>query len=51
MRDVKSTGQNPGLERAVGTAGEDAAALDDVDLHDARPDVSEYGLLGVLVLK
>lgn len=49
--DVKSTGQNPGFERAVGPAGEDAVARDDVDLHDAGPEVSEYGLLSVFIFE
>lgn len=49
--DVKSIGQNPGFERAVGPAGEDAVARDDVDLHDAGPEVSEYGLLSVFIFE
>lgn len=47
--DVKSTGQHPGFQRAIGPAGEDPVAWDDVDLHDASPEVSEYGLLSVLI--
>lgn len=51
MRDVKSTGQNPGFQCPVCPTGEDPVALGDVDLHDSSPQVPEYGLFSVFIFK
>lgn len=51
IRDVKSTGQNPRFQSAVGPAGEEPIALGDVDVHDSRPEVSEYGLFSMFIFK
>lgn len=49
--DVVAVGQNPHLEGSVGAAGEYAVAGAGLHLHDARSDVPEDGLLGMLCAK
>lgn len=44
MRDVKSTGQNPGFQCPICPTGEDPVALGDVDGMTPAPQVPEYGL-------
>lgn len=46
-RGVVAIGENPHLQRSVSTAGEDTVPGTRLDLHYARTDVTEDGLLGV----
>lgn len=51
IRDVKSTGQNPGFQRAICTTGEQPIVLADINLHDSSSNAPKYGLLSMLTLK
>lgn len=46
---VVAVRENPHLQRSVSTAGEDTVTGTRLDLHHAGADVTEDGLLGVLV--
>lgn len=49
--DVVAVGEDPHLQGAVCSAGEDAVAGTRLHLHDAGTDVAEDGLLGVFDAK